>query len=310
MPADSAGGRRGSGAPLLAAAGVLWGGAGAAGRMLAQAGQLSSWQVATGRALLGGCILVLAGWLLRRPWLSGRRAWRHVGLMALLTIAYQACYFAAVAAGSLSLATLVTLGSAPVFVTVVHAVQHRRLTRGAVGVLALALTGLGLLVGRPDAGASAPTVVVLAVGAGAAFAAMTMANAGGVPGADHITGTGVAFVLAGLSLAVVTTLLPGPALHLTPAVVGWLAVLGIACTAAPYALYFGGLLTTAAPVAAVFALLEPLTGTLIAITVFGETLGVLGWIGAALLLAAVVVSALMPAEGHRPRLTPSSTPSQ
>lgn len=281
-----------AGGPLLAGAGILWGGAGAAGRMLATTGHLSSWQVAAGRALVGGLVLLLTAWALHRAWLTGRRAWRHVAVMAVLTVAYQASYFGAVAAGSLSLATLVTLGSAPVFVTLVHAVRNKALSSRSLGVLVLALIGLVLLVGQPSTGGDVARVLMLSLVAGAAFAAITLVNAGGVPGADHVTATGVAFLLAGLVLATVSAALPERAIAVTPGSLLWLLVLGVACTAAPYALYFAGLLTTPAPVAALFALLEPLTGTLIAVTVFGETLGGWGWVGAALLLAAVVASTL------------------
>lgn len=282
------------GAWLLAGAGVLWGGAGAAGRMLARSGHLSSLQVAAARALVGGLVLVAAAVAFRRPWLAGRRALRHVGVMAALTVAYQSCYFAAVAAGSLSLSTLVTLGSAPVFVTIVHAWPRRRLSRSALGVLALALAGLGLLVGRPEAGASVWTVVGLSLGAGLAFAAITLVNAEAVPGADHITATGVAFVLAGVVLLAWLVVVPGPEVPWSGPVVAWLAVLAVVCTAAPYSLYFTGLLRATAPLAALFALLEPVTGTLIAVAAFGETLGVLGWVGAGLLVGAVAAAGLLP----------------
>lgn len=292
------------GAPLLAAAGVLWGGAGAAGRMLAGVGHLSSLQIAAGRALLGGLALVAAAVLLRRPWLRGPGAARHVLTMAGLTVVYQSCYFAAVAAGSLSLATLVTLGSAPVLVTGWHALRHRRLSPAALGVVALALVGLGLLVGRPDAGGDIGTVVTLSLVAGAAFAAMTLVNAEAVPGADHITATGVSFLVAGLGLAAALAVLPGsPPLAWSWPLAGWSAVLSVACTAAPYALYFTGLLRASAPVASLFALLEPVTGTLIAVGVFGERLGVLGWVGAGLLCGAVAASASTPDAGVR-RPTP------
>jgi len=56
-----------------------------------------------------------------------------------------------------------------------------------------------------------------------------------------------------------------------------------------YALFFGGLRTTSAEVAAVLTLLEPLVATLLAVVLLGETLTALGWLGAVLLLAAVGV---------------------
>nr|NLI49773.1 DMT family transporter [Propionibacterium sp.] len=288
----------GAGVALLAGAGVLWGGAGAAGRMLAGVGSLSSVQVAAARALIGGVGLLLAGLALRRPWLSGRRARRHVGVMAALTVAYQGCYFAAIAAGSLSLATLVALGSSPVFVTVIEAVRHRRLSGVGSLILAGALAGLALLIGPgaggagPGLGASPLAVVAPALGAGLAFALITLVNADPVPGCDHLPATGLAFVLGGGVLAGAAVAVGAPAVTWSPPLAGWLLVLGLVCTAAPYGLYFTGLPSASAALGALFSMLEPLFATLIAVVAFGERLTPLGWAGAGLLLGAVAVAAV------------------
>ena len=68
-----------------------------------------------------------------------------------------------------------------------------------------------------------------------------------------------------------------------------LAYLGIVPTALAYALYILGLRTTSATAASVCALLEPLTATSLGVVVFGESLGIQGLTGAALLLAAVTL---------------------
>lgn len=284
----------GVGVALLAAAGVLWGGAGAAGRMLAGVGDLSSVQVAGGRALIGGVGLLLAGLVLRRPFLSGARAWRHVAIMALLTVAYQGCYFAAIAAGSLSLAALIALGSAPVFVTVIEAVRYRRLSGVGSVILGCALAGLALLIGPgaggPGGGGSVLAVVLPALGAGLSFALITLVNADPIPGCDLLPATGVAFLLGGAALAVAAAALGAPPVPWSSSLAGWLLVLGLVCTAAPYGLYFTGLPSTSASLGALFSMLEPLIATLIAVAAFGERLTPLGWAGAGLLLGAVAVA--------------------
>lgn len=281
------------GVVLLAGAGVLWGGAGAAGRMLSTTGGFSPVWVAAARALVGGLGLLALGLALRRPWPAGPRAWRHVAAMAVLTVGYQACYFAAIAAGSLSLAALVALGSVPVFVTVLEGLRYRRLSAAGAGILALALVGLALLTGGPGGGGAVLGVVVPALGAGLSFALITLINTEPIPGADTLTLTGVAF-LAGGSVLLAAALAVGglPALSAPPAAVAWLAVLGLACTAAPYGLYFTGLPATSASLGALFTLLEPLVATLIAVVAFGERLTALGSLGAALLLGSVVVAGL------------------
>jgi len=316
-PVEAARLSAGVGVALLAGAGVLWGGAGAAGRMLAGVGELSSVQVAAARALIGGVGLLLAGFALRRPWLSGRRARRHVGVMAGLTVAYQGCYFAAIAAGSLSLATLVALGSSPVFVTVIEAVRHRRLSGVGSLILAGALAGLGLLIGPgagrggpgPGLGSSPLAVVVPALGAGLAFALITLVNADPVPGCDHLPATGLAFVLGGGVLAVAAVAVGSPPVPWSLPFGGWLLVLGLVCTAAPYGLYFTGLPSASASLGALFSMLEPLIATLIAVVAFGERLTPLGWAGAGLLLGAVAVAAVRgPEDPAGPEDPPAVSP--
>jgi len=72
---------------------------------------------------------------------------------------------------------------------------------------------------------------------------------------------------------------------------GWLGLLylGAVTTAGAYALYTAGLRYVSASAAGVASLLEPLTATLLGVLLFGERFGVLGWIGAALLLAGLAL---------------------
>ena len=67
----------------------------------------------------------------------------------------------------------------------------------------------------------------------------------------------------------------------------WLLYLGAVTTAGAYAAYTVGLRHVPAAAAAVAALLEPLTATLLGVLVFGEQLGLAGWLGALLLLGAL-----------------------
>ena len=86
-----------------------------------------AWLVASG--LLWG-----TGGLTGRRWPSGRAAWTRIAVIGLLAALYQGCYFTAVALTSVSLATLLTIGSAPVMVLVADQLTgRRRLDRLAVG---------------------------------------------------------------------------------------------------------------------------------------------------------------------------------
>ncbi len=305
MPAStssrSATAHRRTGVPLLVLAGVAWGTGGLLGSLAGSATGLNPLAVAAYRLGLGGLLVLLAvgGAALvgrgHRRLPAGprdrRAALRRIGVVAALAAVFQACYFTAVALTSVGLATLVTIGVAPVVVIAVEAVRGRA-RPGSAATVALALAGLGLLVGLP-AGAPDPLTVLAgaaaAVVAGTGFAAMTLLGARAVPGLDAGVATGAAFVVGGLLLAVPAVAAGGVSFPATAAGLGLLALLAAVPTALAYTAYFRGLDRSAsAATGAVMALLEPLTAAVLAAAVLGERLGAAGLLGALLLAVAVV----------------------
>jgi DME family drug/metabolite transporter len=274
---------------LLVVAGTLWGTGGLTGALLAREADLDALAVATFRLGLGGLFILGFAALTGRPWPRAAPQWRRIAVIGGLAAAFQACYFAAVQRTAVSLATLLTIGAAPVLVLVVEAVTGRRRVGARALVTALvALAGLVLLIGVPETGRSL-TGPALALLAAAAFAAMTLVGSRPAHGLDDLTGTGLAFLagaallapLAGAGLAVAPT---GPTVSL-------LVVFGLLPTAVAYAAYFRGLRGAPAGTAALLALLEPLVGTLLAVLVLGDRLGPAAIVGAALLLAALTLEA-------------------
>jgi DME family drug/metabolite transporter len=277
----------------LVLSGLLWGTGGLIGTLFGRAAGLSALSVAAYRLLAGGGLIVAFLTLTgsRRP--AGRAAWTRIAVTGLLSALFQSCYFAAIALTSVSLATLVTIGGTPVIVAVVEHVRGRRaLDRAGTITIALALAGLGLLVGRPGGGfsetaalASAGLALLSAVG----FAAVTLLGASPVTGLDELALNGFAFSLGGMALLPLAAILGG-GLGFRPglASAGLLAALGIGPTAVAYTLYFRGLRTAAASTAALLALIEPLTAAVLAALVLGNRLSATGIAGAIMLLAAVV----------------------
>ena len=287
-----------SGLVHLIVAGCLWGTGGLTGTLLAREGGLSSLGVAAGRLGVGGLLLVAFLVLTRQPVPRGRAAWTRIVVVGLLAAQFQACYFAAVAHTTVSLATLLTIGAAPVLVLLAEAVSgRRRLTARAVGTAALALAGLGLLVGVPaddlDLGRML-TGTGFALLAAAGFATMTLVGSRPVEGLDELTSTGLGFTLGAVALAP-PAVAGGLSFTATPASVGLLLLLGLGPTALGYAAYFRGLRTTAAGTAALMALLEPLVGTALAVLILGERLGLAGGAGAVLLIVALAVESRLSA---------------
>ncbi|MFG1922865.1 DMT family transporter [Cryptosporangium sp. NPDC048952] len=266
---------------LLVVAGICWGTGGVTGRALASAGDVSAPSVAAYRLLVGGALLVLVLLVMRR-WPRSRAAWLRVLTVAALAAAFQASYFAAIAVSSVTLATLIAIGSAPLLVLVADTVSTRRLPhRGTVRPVVVGIAGLALLVGAPSGGTVAG--VGLAVLAGAGFAALTLIGRRPVAGLDEATTTGYGFLLGGMLLLPVAD---GVAVNAST--VGLLAFLGTVPTALAYTLYFRGLRSSSAVTATVVALLEPLTAAVLAAALFGERLSVPATVGAVLLLGSIV----------------------
>jgi DME family drug/metabolite transporter len=297
-------------------AGLLWGTGGLAGSLLGQVAALSPLAVATYR-LAGGGLTVLAVLAVtgRLPRLR-RAGWLRVLSVGVLTATYQVCYFAAVAMTSLAVATVIAIGAAPVLVLTAEAVGERRRPGSASLVaIGLALLGLALLLGTSGhpltraGGGSLALGVLLALGAAAGFGALALIGRRPVPGLDGPATIGVGFTAGGVLLAVaalvVGALTGGPGfggpgfgghgfggLEFAPtaASVGLLVYLGWVPTALAYGLFFVGLRGVSASSAAVVAVLEPVTATVLGVLVLGQRLGHGGMVGAGLLCAAAVVA--------------------
>jgi drug/metabolite transporter, DME family len=285
---------------FLIMSGLLWGTGGLTGTELGRVTGLSALAVAAYRLLAGGGLIVVFLRVTARPASrrrpAGRAAWTRIAVTGLLAAAFQGCYFSAVSLTSVSLATLVTIGASPVIVQVAERIRGRG-RRGAARTTVLALCGLGLLVGLPSGGFGYPAVLAsagLATLAAAGFATLTLVSASPVPGLDDLTVTGFGFTLGGLLLLPFAAL-SGLAFRTGPAAIGLLIALGTGPTAVAYTLYFRGLRGAPPGTAALLALLEPLTATVLAALLLGQRLSVPGMAGAALLLAAVVQAALLAA---------------
>ncbi|NUR62451.1 MAG: EamA family transporter, partial [Catenulispora sp.] len=131
-----------------------------------------------------------------------------------------------------------------------------------------------------------------ATASAAGFAAISLICTTPVPGLDDAAMTGYGFVLGGLALLAAATATTGTDFTPRPGALGLLLVLGLIPTATAYACYFTGLRTAAASTGTVTALLEPLTGTVLAVALLGDRLTMLGAAGAALLALSVAAEAV------------------
>jgi DME family drug/metabolite transporter len=274
-------------------AGLLWGTGGLIGALLGREAGLSALEVAAYRLLAGGGLMVGCLTLAGRRWPAGRGAWSRIAVNGLLSALFQGCYFASISLTSVSLATLITIGGTPVIVAIAEQAGGRRgLGRAGAVTLAMALAGLGLLVGLPGGGLSEGAVLAgaaMALLSAAGFATVTLVGPSLMSEVDALTLNGFGFSLGGVALLPLAAAFGG-GLGFRPglAAAGLLAALAVGPTAVAYVLYFRGLRNATASTAALLTLIEPLAAAALAALVLGDRLSATGVAGAALLLTAVV----------------------
>lgn len=298
-------------AGLLAVSGgaVLWGTTGVAVRIVHDRAGLAAVTIGWFRVVIA--TLVVAAVFGRS---AGTRAVaalrRHPVALVVAGIgfgAYQALYFIGVQDVGVSISTLVSLGIAPVALTIGTAIARRRVpSAGALAVLALALFGLVLISLKPGgAVAPHPLIGVLAsIASGLGYAAITAVSRG-MSDEDPLLLTGVTSAVATV-LLLPFALATGLSLPRDAIAGGWLVYIGVVPTVAAYWLFYRGLRSTASEVAGVLTLLEPLAAAVLAALVLHETLSPAAVVGAALMLAAV--ASLYVRRPESPELTEAPPP--
>jgi drug/metabolite transporter, DME family len=258
------------------------------------------------RLVLGGAALAAVA-ALGRP--GGGRAWRRhapallVGGVAVAV--YQLGWFAGLRRTGVALGTVIGIGSGPVMAGLLHLARGRgRLSRGWVLGSAATVAGAGLLAAR-GAGAGAADPLGLALTLGAVLGYVVSVEA-----AQHAMQRGLdpAGAMAGIFGA--GAILLAPVLLLEP--LGWLFTfsgaamalhLGLVTLALAYALYGWGLRALAVPTVVTLTLAEPLTAAVLGTAVLGERLGRVGWLGAALIAAGLLLAARGEPAPRRPTRT-------
>ena len=276
---------------LIALAAVSWGTTGSVTTLLVSHASATPLLVGAARMLTGAVLLLAAARLVEgaiRP--APGEAWRYLALGACMAL-FQATYFTAVTRVGIAVTALVAICSAPIMIAALAtALLGERPTRGLVVALVLGVAGTALLVAAPVATPTAPrplSGVLLALAAGLAYALYVVIAKAAVMRTAPLRLAALTFAVAAVLMAP-ALLMPGTATQLA---LGWLGLLylGAVTTAGAYALYTAGLRYVSASAAGVASLLEPLTATLLGVLLFGERFGVLGWIGAALLLAGLAL---------------------
>lgn len=256
-------------------------------------------RVVVGGAALGAVGFALAAMtrrrapaaLLPRPRLTAR-AVALMGVTGVCLAAYQPLFFLGTARNGVAVGTVIALGSAPVLAGLLETV----LTRTPPGRMwrvttALCVAGVAALAAAPaTAGGTDPAGLAASLGAGAAFA--VFATAQRLLLADGWDPFTVAGAMGWGAAVAAVPLLPLSDLSwmLTDRGVAMTAWLGLATVAVAYTLFTWGLRSIRASTAATLTLTEPLTATVLGVTVLSERLSAGGTTGLVVLLAGLLLA--------------------
>lgn len=303
---------------LITLAAVLWGTSGVIAQLVHRSTgmgpmDISFWRLAVSAAAMLVIALPRFGSILAA---LRRNPWALIAAGVALA-AYQGLYFLSVTTAGVNIATMVSLGTAPVVAALWEAVTRRRLPglRQLV-VIGVAVVGLVLIAGGHGAAAGPnPTLgVVAALGSGVIYGGSAILGRHLAQHTPAIAMTTLTSVVGALVLSPFVLVSAPYVVPVDPPVsvgVAWIGIgyVGVVATAVAYILFNRGLRATESSSAAVLTLIEPLTAAVLAVTVLAEPMGVPTVIGAALLLGAVAVLYLAPgASGETERTTAGGAP--
>jgi len=290
----------------ITAAGFLWGTTGVVVQLVRQSTGLSPVDIGFYRLAIAAVVLVV---LLRRRLHLIFAAARSAPLLIMVAGtglgAYQALYFLAVAKGGVAVATVVSLGLAPILIAAWEAVRSGRMpARSTLCSLAAAVAGLALMTGSgatPTEAAPQPLLGLLAaIGSGLGYAATTVISRRISHRVEPLVLTATTTATGALTLLPIVLLSGGIVFPAQLRPIAMLAYLGVVTTAVAYALFYAGLRTTPGSAAVVLTLFEPLTAAVLAVVILGEPASLPAVAGGVLLLGAVVMT------GRRTEPVPSS----
>lgn len=278
----------------VAAASVLWGTGGLAVQLVREQAPLSPVTISAWRMVLAALALLVVLLAARRVGdlvALARSRPRQLLAVGVGTAAYQGFYFVSVTQVGVAVATVVSLGLAPVLLTLADSVRHRRAPAPSrLAVLGAALTGLVLvsLAGSEASTGPSPAVgVLLAAASGTTYALTTVAGGSVSRDAHPLVLTSGMTLVGAAVLVPAAALVDGPHVTADPVALAWLVYLGALTMALAYVLLYSGLRVTEPSTAVTASLVEPVTAAVVAAVVLEEPLGPLAVVGIVLVLGAV-----------------------
>lgn len=293
---------RSIGSVLLA--GVLFGTAGTAGAL----GPDGTTPLGVGalRLIIGAVALLVVLAALGTSPRRVLRLWRHPPIVAaaLGAAVFQVCFFTAVGDVGVGLATLLTVGSGPIFAGLLAwGILRHHPTGSWVLATVICIAGLALRSWDQIGGSEGGAGIALALAAGLASATWTVSAKHQYDrGAGRLELPAATFALGGLLL--VPLLLTQPLDWLAePTGLALVLYLGVATMAIANVVLSLGLSRLSPGPVTTLMLSDPLVATLLGVIVLGEVLSAVAWVGVVLVFAGLVLQGIVLARA-RPTAAP------
>lgn len=269
---------------LLAA--ILWGTTGTVQVLAPDSAQPAA--IGAARLFIGGLFLLII------VVLTGKLNLKNLPLKTTLIASvcmavYQPLFFSAVTITGVAISTVVAIGSAPMLAGVIEMLFLRKKPAHVWWIsTGLSVAGVTLLFSNQGAVQADPFGILLALGAGLAFACYTIVNKDIVIRMSPLPAVAVVFILSGLLLSPFLFIFDMSWVF-SPAGLAVSLHLGIVATGIAYYLFAIGLFNVSSSTAVTLSLAEPLTATLLGVFFLGEYMSGLSWTGLILILFGIGV---------------------
>lgn len=268
---------------------ILWGTTGTAQTFLPDSAH--PFIISAGRSATGGLFLLIIMVLLKkikfRSW-----PWKQTLYAAICISLFQLLFFSSVRLTGVAVASVVAIGSAPVFSGLIEWIFLKMSPTKVWGFsTGLAIIGCMLLFVTKGEVSINPFGVLYSLIAGIIFALYTMTSKSMLQKEEAMSVVAMTFSLSALLLTPSYFLFDVSWLN-DAGNIGIIFYLGIATTSIAYVLYGWGLRKIPASSALTLSLAEPTTAALLGVVVVGEILSTTSWMGIGLLLGSIAILTL------------------
>lgn len=278
-------------------AAILWGTTGTAATFAPELGPLAIGAVAMG---VGGLLQALiAIKKIKDDWKTIGANWPYLVIGGLAVVIYPLAFYASMHLAGVAVGTVISIGSAPLFSAIIELKFDKQpLSRqwgiGAlVGIIGMVLLSIAESTSNHQSGGEyVLTGNLLGLLAGITYALYSWsARKMMQQGVSSKAAMGVTFGIGGVLLMPILFMTGAPLLD------SWInAGVGIYMALIPmfigYVCYGIGLARIKASIATTITLIEPVIAALLAVTLIGEKLLVMGWIGIGLIILCLIIITL------------------